>query len=159
MGDTIELLSRDHQEALDRLAEVEAGLANGTADLRAFVRFLEHDLAAHFTLEEEALFPLLARYPELARGPVAVMVGEHVEFRAMVRHLAGTIESGCSRENGASAGAIVNFLRAHIAKEDHVLFPLALHTLGPAERDEVNERAAAILTGGKAGFADRAHVA
>jgi hemerythrin-like domain-containing protein len=159
MTDTIELLFRQHREALERLAEVEAGLTTRTADLGAFVRYVENDLAVHFALEEEALFPLLRRYPELARGPVAVMESEHVEFRAMVRHLAETLDAARPAEAEAGATAIVDFLRAHIAKEDHVLLPLALHTLTPAERDEVNERARVILAAGDVRLGDRTHVA
>jgi hemerythrin-like domain-containing protein len=145
MTHTIELLSSQHREALDRLAEVEAGLSTGTADLPGFLRFLEEDLAVHFALEEEALFPLLARHPQLAHGPVAVMESEHAEFRDRVRRLAGALAAADPRAAGAGAAAIVDFLHAHIAKEDHVLFPLALRTLEPAERDEVDARARVVL--------------
>jgi hemerythrin-like domain-containing protein len=84
--------------------------------LRAFLRFLERDLAVHFTLEEETLFPILARYPQLAGGPVAVMESEHVEFRTMVRRLANALEAGSMREAEAIAKAIVDFLRAHMSE-------------------------------------------
>ena len=65
MNATIGLLSTQHQQVLARLAAVEADLArNATLDLGEFVTYLQSEVGDHFTLEEEALFPIVARHVE-----------------------------------------------------------------------------------------------
>ena len=88
MSSTIDLLGRQHQDVLARLAEVEAGLlAAGRFDLAPFAAFLGGEVCAHFALEEEALFPLMARHLGTAAGPLAVMDAEHAAFRELLHAL------------------------------------------------------------------------
>jgi hemerythrin-like domain-containing protein len=145
MSRTIELLSAQHGDVLEILDETEAALAAGTADVRALVRHLRGDVDLHFVLEEVALFPLLARHPQLARGPVAVMESEHGLLRRLIERCAGALELGDDRGASATAAAIVDLLRVHIAKEERVLFPLALRVLGAPERNELEKLAEEVL--------------
>jgi len=142
---TIELLGRQHQEVLARLAAVERGFsACGTnGELSDFVSYLEREVAEHFTLEEEALFPVLARHLGLTQGPLAVMTAEHATFRELMHRLSASVRSGDAEQQRTRALDVVELLRAHIAKEDNVLFPMALRVLTSEEQREVDGIAAA----------------
>jgi hemerythrin-like domain-containing protein len=78
--------------------------------------------ATHHAREEKLLFPALARagVPDEG-GPVGTMRAEHVEGRALIAAMA----QGAPWERAAAARRYVALLRAHIDKENSVLFPLA----------------------------------
>lgn len=78
--------------------------------------------ARHHAKEERLLFPALeaAGVPR-AGGPIAVMLEEHDLGRALVRDM----REGPAAHRAARAWEYVRLLRAHIAKEDEVLFELA----------------------------------
>jgi hemerythrin-like domain-containing protein len=145
MSSTIEVLGQQHQDVLDRLAEVDAGLlAGGALNLAAFTAFLDGEVRAHFTLEEEALFPIMARHLGTGQGPLAVMDAEHAAFRDLLRALQDALADGDTPGQRAAAAEIIDLLRGHIHKEDHVLFPMATHVLSAEEQQEVDRRAAAL---------------
>lgn len=137
---TIDVLVQQHRAVLDRLEEVEAVTPSRPA-LKELLVFLQSEVEEHLVLEEEALFPVLARRPQLAAGPLAVMDAEHQELRALTTELAAALGTGASSDPGVAAARIAALLRAHIDKEDRVLFPLAAHLLSAAEREEVDARA------------------
>jgi regulator of cell morphogenesis and NO signaling len=146
MSTAIELLTRQHQDVLTQMAAVEAAIptAGGAPKLAAFVTFLEHEVAEHFKIEEQALFPILARHLSMTQGPLAVMNSEHDAFRELLKSLAGAVRSGDLAQQAAHAQEVIHLLRAHIAKEDQVLFPLAAQLLNDEEKNEVNRRAATL---------------
>ncbi len=146
MMSTISSLGRQHQDVLAQLDAVEAELAaSGSGlDLTAFASYLEGEVVHHFTLEEHALFPVLARYLSEEHGPLAVMNAEHASFRDLLSGLGAGIRSGDRRQQRACAEDLVELLRGHIAKEDQVLFPMACRLLNADEQSEVESRAAAL---------------
>ena len=147
MTATIELLSTQHEEVLARLTAVETEImAADGADLAPFAAYLTDEVAHHFTIEEEALFPLLARHLSQEQGPLAVMHAEHAAFRELLAGLTRDLRAGSRDGQRAHAAELVQLLRAHIAKEDHVLFPMAARLLSPTEQGEVDRRAAALAT-------------
>ena len=139
MSTTIATLESQHQTVLARLEEAAAG----AAPLPGFLAFLQGEVQEHFALEEDFLFPALARHRQLAEGPLVVMEAEHAEFRALVAELAVALRASNAEAATTAAREIVGLLRAHIHKEDHVLFPMASHVLSPAELDEIDARSAA----------------
>jgi len=141
MTKTIELLGVQHRDVLAHLAAVEAAVASADgANFADFATYLSEEVAAHFALEEQALFPVLARHLGVDRGPLAVMNAEHASFRELLSALSSAVRADQREAQRASAGAIIVLLRDHIDKEDHVLFPMALRLLSPAELAEVNQR-------------------
>jgi len=123
MSSVIALLEEQHQEVLARIAV--AGGRFDAAAATAFVAFLEDDVLAHFALEEDLLFPEMARDEALAQGPLRVMHAEHAAFRDLLA-TAREARAGCDeRRLCAAAADLAALLQAHIAKEDGVLFPLA----------------------------------
>jgi len=68
------------------------------------------------------------------------MNAEHEEFRALLARLQGLVGSDLA-EQAACARELMELLRAHIAKEDGVLFPMAERLLSPTEREQLASRA------------------
>jgi len=94
-----------------------------------FQGFADH---CHHCKEESRLFPALqeAGMPG-EQGPIAVMLHEHQQGRALVRHIAANLDSAERGDEAAKAEvlragtAFVSLLSAHIEKEDQVLFNVA----------------------------------
>ena len=90
----------------------------------------------HHAKEERALFPAMVKagVPEQG-GPIGVMLAEHAEGRALIQAMA--TEPATPGERAASAQRYVQLLRAHIAKENDVLFMIADSVLEPATQAAV----------------------
>jgi hemerythrin-like domain-containing protein len=85
----------------------------------------------HHGKEEQHLFPALERHGVPKEGgPLGVMREEHEEGRALVRAMA----EGDDRQTAAAIRGYVALLRAHIDKENSVLFPLAEQILPDDEQ-------------------------
>jgi hemerythrin-like domain-containing protein len=133
-GDPLVRFQAEHQEALVVLARLEGAalaLRRGgdpaphlAAALEAHA-FLSGAVRAHNDNEERALFPLLED------APTAVFVEEHRRLRELEDELAHAARRGDAAATAGSALETVELLRAHIAREDEVLFPLARERLGP----------------------------
>lgn len=77
---------------------------------------------SHHAKEEALLFPaMVERGVPLGGGPVAIMLHEHAEGRAML--LAMEVESPARR--ALHAAQYIDRLRAHIDKENQFVFPRA----------------------------------
>jgi hemerythrin-like domain-containing protein len=143
-ADPIRRFEEEHDVALAGLARLEAAaeaLRDGAAGHQHFaaagevLELLRGAVRRHNEDEEAALFPLLG-----TEAPLAPFVDEHIVLRrletelsaALTRHDAGAV---------AQAGLdIVHLLRAHIERENTVLFPAARALLGPAGLAEVARR-------------------
>ena len=94
----------------------------------------------HHGKEETELFPLLVR-KGLPRevGPIAVMLAEHEDGRALIAQMRRAAAGGGdpARDFVAHARAYVGLLRAHIGKENDVLFPMADGMLRSADDEEL----------------------
>ena len=129
-------------DALDLAANlVAAGRTVAPAQLGTLVDFFQHYAdACHHAKEEQVLFPALAAagVPQ-AGGPIAVMLAEHDEGRAYVSRMAAAIDNASEADFVGAARDFSTLLRAHIRKENEVLFRIGRRVL-PTEND------AAIMT-------------
>ena len=93
----------------------------------------------HHAKEERSLFPAMVKAGVPSEGgPIAVMLDEHAQGRALIAAIADRVGPG----RVAAARDYVDLLRAHIDKENDVLFPL--DDLGDARpRSAVRARRAA----------------
>ena len=145
--DAIETLMNEHrtiERAIDALVsfadEVRSKSSDDKQELGRFVTFIrEFADGHHHGKEEDILFAAMveAGFPRDG-GPIAVMLSEHDQGRAHVRVLAElsaqqpawTVED---RQRLAEAAyGYANLLRAHIHKEDAILYPMAEQRLPPA---------------------------
>jgi hemerythrin-like domain-containing protein len=172
--DAIETLMNEHrtiERVLDALVAFgdDAQRRGGTEkeELARFVRFFrEYADAAHHAKEEDVLFRAMVAhgFPRNG-GPVAVMLHEHDQGRALVGALdarAGQPAPWSDADRQEIVEAARGFsalLHAHIHKEDAVLYPMAEQHLPPAALAEVGaacERADEARTA--SGDADRLQV-
>jgi hemerythrin-like domain-containing protein len=95
----------------------------------------------HHGKEEEYLFPKLEE-KGVAReqGPIGVMLQEHEAGRQRVKAIAASLPQAGTGDSQAVAALTANLeaysalLRAHIDKENNVLFPMADRLFNPAEQ-------------------------
>jgi hemerythrin-like domain-containing protein len=145
---------------------IEQGLAPERATLAEYAAFFRGFAdACHHGKEEELLFQRMVErgFPR-ERGPLAVMLHEHVLGRARVAALRGLgeaegplapVEVQLAVENASS---FVELLRAHILKEDGILYPMAERLLTGPELDALEsdfERLEKLMRGD--GSLDRYH--
>jgi hemerythrin-like domain-containing protein len=150
--DPIETLMNEHrviERVLDALvAFAEDARRKGATDkeeLSRFVTFVrEFADACHHGKEEDVLFAAMVQhgFPR-SGGPIAVMLREHDEGRALVRVLAGRAgqdgpwDDAARQEIADAATAFSGMLHAHIQKEDVVLYPMAEQHLPPEAMERV----------------------
>ena len=173
MQKAIEVLMNEHrliEQVLGSLetfaSEVEGGLAPERpvlVDYGAFFR--EFADSCHHGKEEDILFQRMTErgFPR-ETGPVAVMLYEHEVGRGHVSALRqvgdGTgpptaVETRVVLEN---AEAFIPLLRAHILKEDRILYPMAVRLLTGPEMDAMEADFAAFEARRRAdGSYDRLH--
>lgn len=119
-------------DILDRICDrVDAGQEFPARDAGRIVDFLKNFAdGCHHAKEEEHLFPALREAGLPAEGgPVGVMLAEHElgrkYIREMVAALGTEVAPAAPAQFARSARAYANLLRAHIGKENTVLFPMA----------------------------------
>lgn len=147
MSKAIDELKHDHEAilfALQILEKMLAGIPANTAsreDLSNFIGFLkEFADKCHHGKEEGLLFPALvqAGMPEKA-GPVAVMLSEHVEGRQYIQQMEAALTGGLDgRRFTDAASGYIRLLRAHIDKENNVLFMMAEQMLPAAQLEQLH---------------------
>ena len=139
-------LRREHQLILKVVDALEHILTHGPVqepDLESVedaVRFFRLFVdACHHGQEEDLLFDELGAIGvPRATGPIAVMLAEHRQGRALVAAMTTALDRVRGGDPDAlddvvSAGLdYVALIRAHIAKEDGILFTTADNVLGPA---------------------------
>jgi hemerythrin-like domain-containing protein len=147
-----QVLRDEHEGILAMLAIVEAAAyrvrdgksvpANLFTDAAGFFRNFADK--CHHNKEEAELFPALVEHgiPQDG-GPVGVMLAEHDQGRELIRAFSAAAERYASGDQTAvpalvsNALAYVELLRAHIAKENNVLFMMADQVLSDQEQDKL----------------------
>jgi hemerythrin-like domain-containing protein len=144
-----EILKHEHQVILRVLdaavSEADAIRRGGRVDASRLTKFVDFFRgfadACHHAKEEKLLFVKMEeRGMPRQGGPIAVMLHEHDLGRARVRAVAGAIEAAASGDAAASRAvaedltAFADLLRAHIGKEDDILYPMADRILTAADQ-------------------------
>lgn len=99
----------------------------------------------HHGKEEDLLFPLLQQKGLPGQGgPIGVMLHEHTLGRSLIREMSEASDGyGTNPDAGLRwADAAVDYarlLRAHIDKENHILFVMAERILSDDEQQELSE--------------------
>ncbi len=150
MSKAIDELKHDHDAILSSLSILDAMIGRlGTAraptpaDVQSFLGFLkEFADKCHHGKEEGILFPALTAAGMPAEGgPVGVMLSEHAEGRELIKEMEAAVSSGMDAQAlSTAARGYAELLRAHIMKENNVLFPMAERMLPPGELDGIKAR-------------------
>ena len=140
---------RGIERMLDLAERAAARLARGQAlpeavfvDAATFFRnFADR---CHHAKEERHLFAAMAeRGIPVQGGPIGAMLAEHEQGRAYVRTIREQGERYAAGELSdperlvEAVQGYVRLLRAHIQKEDGVLYPMADRVLTPAEQEDL----------------------
>lgn len=110
----------EHHTRVDALLEELQNAAEVGVDARTLGELwtrLDRGLRAHFTAEEQALFPALrAAHPD----EVAALEADHVEILRRLGELAVEVDLHVIRE--PTVRALLDRLRAHAAREDEGIY-------------------------------------
>ena len=108
----------------------------------------------HHAKEENLLFPLMLQKGfSNEQGPISVMLQEHVQGRNFVKMMSEGIERYKQGDDSAippiyrAMQGYIDLLRAHIGKENNVLFRMADRVLSAAEQEHLLAEFAAMETG------------
>lgn len=141
--DPIDVLLAEHRTILAVVDEVDRERARLERDgvLRAafwrdVLRFAaEFDGALHHHKEELLLFRALeAAGLDPASGPTAVLRDEHQRTQVWVARLEQALAARDRLRLAAAATGYGELVRAHVRKEDQILFPLARRVLDATQR-------------------------
>lgn len=151
MKSTVQLI-QEHKgiklmlDVLDAICDrLEAGEKINPTDLTSILEFLQVFAdKCHHGKEEDLLFPLLQkRGLSNEHGPVEMMLIDHDQGRSFIRGFKAGIEKYKLDKAGAVNEIVVNgrgyaaLLKAHIDKEDHILYPMADEMLSSKEDDQL----------------------
>jgi hemerythrin-like domain-containing protein len=146
--DTPTRLLRDQHRNILKIADVlEEVLAHeprpgafdydAIGDCVSFIRLYAD--ALHHGKEEDLLFPELESLGMSRHGgPIAVMLRDHEQGRAYAKAMADAIEPARGGDEKARARLVnaghgyIDLIRAHIGKEDNVLFDMADQMIDPS---------------------------
>lgn len=147
-----ETLKHEHQiillalGAVEReMSQIQAGEPVPEERIGQMIDFVQNFAdRCHHAKEEKLLFARMGeRGMTVHGGPIGVMLQEHDEGRRLVRAAAGALpQAGAGDASARTALAanllgFVRLLRAHIDKEDNVLYPMADQILTPADQADL----------------------
>lgn len=141
----IDRFSREHDAFVNELDGLRVEVASGgdVAAAIARIRALAGPLLRHAENEEVLLFPeLVAQLGGEEGGPVGVLRREHSIIHGQVDTLRGTPTAAGYARVFAAFDAL---LRAHIQKEEEILFPLSARLLGDERLAALDEEIAAAV--------------
>lgn len=128
----------------DRLERGERIAAGFFAEAAEFIRGFAD--GCHHRKEEGVLFVAMhAAGMPVEGGPIAVMLAEHEQARGLTRALREGAARMASGDRAASAQVVdaargyARLLRAHIQKEDRILFPVAEQVIPPSQHAQVEQ--------------------
>lgn len=143
----IEILQAEHRTILEVLDEVERENRRLEADeplreafWRDVLHFLEKfDAELHHQKEEDLLFPALESVGlSPTHGPTAVLRDEHLRTHFWRSRLESALRERSRTRLAAAASGYVDLTRAHLLKENQILFPLAKRLLPQTELDRLH---------------------
>lgn len=145
--DIVDLLKSQHAIFLGRLLSLENLKNSGDyseAELKESVFDIARGAKKHAEIEESILFPYLRPYLGEEMTPRRVMDVEHKEIYQILAAMNNTEDERIIR---VETDKFIAFLRDHIAKEDLVLFPVAVKFLAKIKLKELGQLAAAYKKG------------
>jgi len=148
-------LENDHVYILrliDVMEKMVIKISTNTAHMETVVYLIKNYADGfHHAKEENLFFPLLVNMGfSYEQGPIPVMLHDHVEGRKYVKGMAAGIERykagdlSVLPEIYENMQGYIDLLRAHICKENNVLFRMADRTLSADDQSTLLTQFAAI---------------
>lgn len=131
MPTIVDFMSANHHVCDDSFANAEqAALAGNWDEAEILFNFFRADMARHFRMEEEELFPALIAAHGPA-GPVQMMRMEHAQMNTLLEQMAGSVAHRNAQKYGGLAETLLIVMQQHNLKEEQMLYPMADHYLSP----------------------------
>jgi hemerythrin-like domain-containing protein len=129
-----EFFTDDHRLCDTAWADLEASAGSGNAtEANAKWKVFHAKLERHLAMEEEVLFPAIEDATGMnGVGPVAVMLHEHGQMRALLADMKRRAEGGDFEGVLNQGDTLLMLIQQHNAKEEGVLYPMAENVLGEA---------------------------
>lgn len=93
------------------------------------------EIEAHFTTEEQVLFPAFATATGMSGGPVAVMRMEHAQMRDLMAQLAAATKAQDRGTYAGIADTLLIMMQQHNMKEENILYPMCDDSLASSGLD------------------------
>lgn len=143
MNDPVAILKRDHREATEMLSKLED--AKPGARRRSTVQKLATALTMHMDIEEQLLYPVVARVVGAEAAEEAEI--EHRLAREALAHLQQMVDE-------PGFGAVVEMLKAgikhHVREEEREVFPQLKKELDRDALAELGDQIMMMKKGGRA---------
>jgi hemerythrin-like domain-containing protein len=126
-------LTDEHEQILRLSADIRRAVGGSEYVVAAaLLGTLNTVLELHDAVEELALYPAMARDPELAEK-VGTLFDEHDELDRVVRAVLAASGTDPSTADWAGLLTALEMLAEHIDHEEHGVFPAAAVSLDPAD--------------------------
>lgn len=138
-----EFMTANHTACDDEFAIAEqAALANNWSETEAAFSTFRDDMAHHFGMEEDVLFPALISAGGPA-GPVHVMLMEHAQIKELLKQMAAAVAQKDAQKYGGLSETLLIVMQQHNHKEENILYGIADQILA-TERETLLGRMQAI---------------
>lgn len=129
MKSIAEFMSANHKACDGEFADAEqAALEGNWGEAKTAFNAFNNDMARHFKMEEEVLFPALASAGGPS-GPVQVMLMEHTQIRGLLEQMAAAVAEKDASEYGGLSETLLIVMQQHNHKEENILYPIMDHIL------------------------------
>lgn len=136
MKSITEFMATDHKTCDNEFADAEEAALDGDwAKTEASFNSFRNDMAHHFRMEEDALFPALqaAGGPS---GPVQMMLMEHVQMNDLIADMAAAVADKDAQKYSGLSETLLIVMQQHNHKEEQILYPIADRILS-GERESI----------------------
>ena len=110
-------------------AEEAAHKGDWTACTAVYDKF-RTEMLAHFSVEEDVLFPAFEERSGMVDGPTQVMRSEHVQMRALLQQMDEALVQKNADDFGGTAGTLLIMMQQHNMKEENILYPMIDQAIG-----------------------------
>ncbi len=124
MKSIAEFMTADHKACDNEFAVAEtAALTDDWDDAEAAFKAFRDDMARHFRMEEDVLFPTLTSSGGPA-GPVHVMLMEHAQIKELLKQMGAAVERKDAQEYSGLSETLLMVMQQHNNKEEQILYPI-----------------------------------
>ena len=119
-----EHMTADHKTCDNEFAVAEqAALEGNWSEAETAFKAFNDDMARHFRMEEEVLFPALTSAGGPA-GPVHVMLMEHAQIKELLKQMGAAVARKDAQQYGGLSETLLMVMQQHNHKEENILYPI-----------------------------------
>jgi iron-sulfur cluster repair protein YtfE (RIC family) len=125
MTNITDFMASNHEACDNQFARAEeAALAGNWSEAESAFNKFRDDMARHFRMEEDVLFPEFSSAGGPA-GPVHVMLMEHAQMKELLAQMADAVAQKNAKNYGGLAETLLIVMQQHNHKEENILYGMA----------------------------------